>query len=49
VLLRQIAIADDHRKASTLFGRKKNADSLSHASSVAWFAPHVNLMNASVH
>jgi hypothetical protein len=49
VLLRQIAIANDHQKARTLFGRKNDTDSLSHARNVAWFASRVNLVSASVH
>lgn len=49
MLLRIIAIPDDRRQTRTVFGKKEDAHSLRHPSSIDCFAPIVNPMFASVH
>ena len=49
MLLQAVAILNDRRQAQAVFRRENDADGLSHAHTIACFAPNVNLKFASVH
>ena len=49
MLLRAVAVSDNRRQTRTVFRREEDADGLSHTQTIAFFAPSMNPVFASVH